>query len=159
MWTGTYSWQQNQLKRFTLGISSKKQCNQEIRELDGYCIITDLHQPCHQMPKASHSLEPGAALLSSKSHWTHSTWRSRNLFPYWFNLVTWNTWGQANSPHWFPGAVMGSQKNNLCFFVCYRMPWATCSMYLMAEKFACVIWLLKVNCLLWTHRGSRNPMY
>ena len=33
MWTQTDSWQQNQLKRFTLGIASKEQCNQEIRKL------------------------------------------------------------------------------------------------------------------------------
>lgn len=128
MWTRTDSWQQNQLKRLTLGLASTKQCNQEIRELMG----AHYHSPSptrHQLPKASYGPEPRVAFLSSKSHWAQDIWSSRNLFPYWFNLVTWNTWGRANSPHSVgqgqPGQLENYLKNDLifsCFTECFELP-------------------------------------
>ena len=57
MWTQTDSWQQNQLKRFTLGIASKEQCNQEIRKL----MDSVLSQPSANRPPATKGfLQPWA---------------------------------------------------------------------------------------------------
>lgn len=157
MWTRTDSWQQNQSKRFTLGIASKKQCNQEMRELMG----SVLSHPSTNMPpaaKGSPSPEPGAAVHSCRFYWAQGTWRSRNM-SFIDLILSPETLRSSKLATLYPRGSYGIRKEQLCCFMCYRMLWATYSIYLMTDKFACALWLLKMNCLLWTHEGSRNSIF
>ena len=162
MWTQTDSWQQNQLKRFTLGIASKEQCNQEIRKL----MDSVLSQPPANRPPATKGfLQPWAyncvrdllkqislnsrylgvkkpfLILISSPHLKHL--RSKKFV----TLVL----GDSNR------IILKKKKNNFCFFIFYRMLWATGQHVWQLTNLHVPYGFL--NCLLWSQQGSINPVF
>ena len=115
----------------------------------------------HQLPKASYSPEPTivSEILSSRSHWTQGILGSRNLFSYWFHLLTWNTWDQKNLSHWFWGQQQNyfkEKKKQLLLFHILQNALSYRSTCLTADKFARALWLLKLSSLKSTgfHKSS-----
>lgn len=158
MWTQTDSWQQNQLKRFTLGIASKEQCNQEIRKL----MESVLSQPSTDMPPATKGfLQPWAynCVRDPLKQISKVSWGQETFFHIDFisspetleveQIHHIGFWGQEHN-------YFKEEKKNPLLFHILQNALSYRSMYLTADKFACALWLVKLSALKSTgfHKSS-----
>ena len=162
MWTQTDSWQQNQLKRFTLGIASKEQCNQEIRKL----MDSVLSQPPANRPPATKGFLQPWAYNCVRDLLKQISLNSRYLGVKKPFLIL------ISSPHLkhlrskkFVTLVLGDsnriilkkkKKKQLLLFHILQNALSYRSTFLTADKFARALWLLKLSALKSTgfHKSS-----